>query len=278
MTRRTLAGVAIGGAAPTRLMAVLNVSPESFYRGSVTVDAAAIARRARRFVDEGADFIDVGAMSTAPYLDTHVDEEEERLRMTAAVEAVAASVEVPVSADTSRASVARAALQAGAQIVNDVSGLRDPDMVAAAVGAAGVVLMAAPERVVPPVDGDPIDIVGADLRAALDRARKGGVSPERIVVDPGLGFYTRTAWSSVDFNTAVLRQLGALRTLGYPILVGISRKSFIGKITGRADPADRLAGSLAATAIAVRNGASIVRTHDVAATRDAVLVARSLMD
>jgi dihydropteroate synthase len=259
-------------------MAVLNVSPESFYRGSVTVDAAAIARRARRFVDEGADFIDVGAMSTAPYLDTHVDEEEERLRMTAAVEAVAASVEVPVSADTSRASVARAALQAGAQIVNDVSGLRDPDMVAAAVGAAGVVLMAAPERVVPPVDGDPIDIVGADLRAALDRARKGGVSPERIVVDPGLGFYTRTAWSSVDFNTAVLRQLGALRTLGYPILVGISRKSFIGKITGRADPADRLAGSLAATAIAVRNGASIVRTHDVAATRDAVLVARSLMD
>lgn len=278
MTSRALAGVALGGAAPVRLMAVLNVSPESFYRGSVRLDSAAIRRRARRFVDEGADFIDVGAMSTAPYLDTHVDEEEERRRMTAAVEAVVEAVDVPVSADTSRPDVARAALQAGARILNDVAGLRDPGMVEAAAGAAGVVLMAAPGSAVPPADGDPVDVVGADLRAAIDRARAGGVAPERIVVDPGLGFYTRTTWSSVDFNTSVLRGLAALRSLGHPILVGISRKSFIGKITGRDDPADRLAGSLAATAIAVRNGAAIVRTHDVAATRDAVLVARALTE
>jgi len=278
MATRTLAGVEIGGTAPVRLMAVLNVSPESFYRGSVSLDAAAIRRRARRFVDEGADFIDVGAMSTAPYLETHIDEEDETRRMVAAVEAVVDAVDVPVSADTSRPGVALAALRSGAQILNDVAGLRDPGMVEAAAQAGGVVLMAAPGSASPPPDGDPVDYVSADLRAAIGRARAGGVAAERIVVDPGLGFYTRTSWSSVEFNTAVLRNLGALRALGYPMLVGISRKSFIGKITGRDDPADRLAGSLAATAIAVLNGAAIVRTHDVAATRDAVLVARALVD
>lgn len=272
-----IAGIEVGTASPVRIMAVLNVSPESFYEGSIHAVADSLAAAARAFAEEGADFIDIGAMSTAPYRRTEVSAAEELSRMVRAVEIVAASVDIPISADTSRPEVARAALAAGARIVNDVGGLRVPGMGSAAAAADGVVLMAAPGANDGQVAHSPIERVATDLRAALARAGEAGVPADRIVVDPGIGFYTESKWPAAEFSCAVLRELGQLLNLGFPVLVGVSRKSFIGAASGRSDPAQRLAGSLAATAVAVWNGVSIVRTHDVAATRDAVRVVRAVM-
>jgi dihydropteroate synthase len=272
-----IAGVEVGPAWPVRLMAVVNVSPESFYRDSVRGSFADIQDAARRFVDEGADLIDIGAMSTAPYQRTEVPEADEMERMTRAVEAVARAVEVPISADTTRPAVARAAFSAGARVLNDVGGLRIPQMGEVAAAAEGVVLMAAPGAGDGRAAYAPIDIVAGDLRAALARADRAGVHADRIVVDPGIGFYTSTEWRPAEFNCGVLRDLARLGELGYPVLIGVSRKSFVGTLTGRSRPDERLAGSLAATALAVWNGASIVRTHDVAATRDVIRVVGGVM-
>ena len=191
-----------------------------------------------------------------------------------AVGVVSRAVTVPISADTRRASVAAAALAAGARVINDTSGLRsDPGMASVAAQAEGVVVMASEEG---PSEEDPLSLVSRLLRDSLSRAEQAGIPAERIVVDPGIGFFRRARVSWLEFDLAVLRELSRLRSLGRPILIGISRKSFIGKLTGRDDASDRLAGSLAATAIAIANGATIVRTHDVAETRDAVRVAERL--
>jgi len=270
----SLAGVSVGGDSPVRLLAVVNVSPESFYPGSVRRDAAALRDVAQRFADEGADWIDIGAMSTAPYLETFVDEEEETRRLAWATEVVRAAVTIPLSADTSRAAPARAALAAGAAIINDVRGLgADADLATVAAAAAGVILMASQD------DGPaatPVARVRRCLTAALARADTAGIARDRIVLDPGIGFFPRSGVSSTAFNCAVLRSLEDLADLERPLLVGVSRKSFLGELSGRADPAERLPASLAAAAIAVYHGAAAIRTHDVAATRDAVRVAAAL--
>ena len=273
----SLAGVAVGGGAPVRIMAVLNASPESFYKGSVGVDAEAIAAAARRYADEGADFIDIGAMSTAPYLDTQVAEEVEVDRMVSAVEAVSAAVDLPISADSTRPVVAAAALAAGARIVNDVNGLRVDGMAEIAAQAEGVVLMASPPTEAKGRDeyATPIDEVRNDLEKGLARAQRAGVARKSTIVDPGIGFYRNSRWSPGEFSISVLANLATLEDLDLPILIGLSRKSFLGDLTGR--PVDqRLAASLAATALAVYAGCAVVRTHDIAATRDAVRVAESL--
>lgn len=271
----TLAGLRIGGDAPVRIMAALNVSPESFYGGSVRTDAVALRDAARRAVDEGADLIDVGARSTAPYgAAAAVSGDEEVRRMRWAVDVVANAVAVPISADTSCAAVAAAALAAGARVINDVSGLRgDAAMADLAAQGAGVVLMAAPDG---GPDAPPLALVRRALGDSLARAARAGIAADEIVLDPGIGFFTASATPAGAFNCAVLRQLAGLADLGRPLLVGVSRKRFIGALTGRADPADRLAGSLAAATAAVLRGAAVIRTHDVAATRDAVRVAAAL--
>ena len=269
-----LAGVPIGGDHPVRLMAAINVSPESFFAGSVRVDDGALREAAERAAEEGADLIDIGARSTAPYLDTAVPPDEEVRRMTRAVHVVVAAVRVPVSADTTRAAVAAAALAAGARIVNDVSGLRgDAAMADIAAQGEGVVLMAAPDGA---ANGAPIEHVRDLLVDSLARAQRAGIGRGEILLDPGIGFFLRAGVPATAFNCAVLDQLAMLADLGCPLLVGVSRKAFIGHLTGRVDPAERIAGSLAATAIAVYNGAAIIRTHDVAATRDAVRVAEAI--
>ncbi len=269
-----LAGVSIGGDHPVRLMAAINVSPESFFAGSVRVDDGAVREAAQRAVEEGADILDIGAKSTAPYLDTAVPLDEEVRRMIRAVQVVTAVVRVPVSADTTRATVAAAALAAGARIVNDVSGLRgDPAMADIAAQGEGAVLMASPDGA---PSGPPIGYVRRLLIDSLARAQRAGIGRGEIVLDPGIGFFLDAGTPPTAFNCAVLDQLAALADLGCPLLVGVSRKVFIGRLTGRADPADRVAGSLAATAVAVYNGAAMIRTHDVAATRDAVRVAEAI--
>ncbi len=270
----SLAGVGIGGGEPVRVVAVLNVSPESFHQPSVRTGAAAIRAQARRLADEGADLIDIGAMSTAPYLDTEVAEEEERRRLEEAVAAVVGAVSVPVSADTRRASVAAAALAAGARVINDTSGLRaDPAMADVAAQAAGVILMACEEG---PTDEPPLDLCARLLRASLERAASAGIPRERIVLDPGIGFFRRARVPWDEFDVAVLCGLQGLHALGRPLLIGVSRKTFIGKLTGRRETEARLSGSLAAAAIAVFNGADAVRAHDVAETVDACRVAERL--
>lgn len=270
----TLAGIKVGDDHPVRIVGVINASPESFYPGSVRRGRRALQQRARQLVGEGADFIDIGAMSTAPYVHGAISAAEEERRLVAAISAVRDVVGVPLSADTQRGTVAAAALAAGATIINDVSGLRaDPQMAAVARQAHGVVLMACEHA---PSTAAPLVVISALLRQCLARARRGRIPAGRIVLDPGIGFFRHAALPWYALDCVVLNQLSCLRRLGRPLLVGISRKSFIGKLTGRSAVADRLHGSVAATAIAVYNGAALVRTHDVAATVDAVRVAEAL--
>ena len=285
-----LADVSVGYGLPVGVMGVLNVSPESFHAGSVHAAADDLLTTALAMVKAGAILIDIGARSTAPYLDTDIPEEEECARLARAVEALAPKVPVPISADTSRAVPARAALDAGARIINDVSGLRDPTLAAlAAQRAEGIILMASPE----PCKGSdpdhaprrleshretdaPVAIVSTLLEAALKRARAAGIHDERIVLDPGIGFFRNGTVPWDEWDVRVLAGLGELEKLGRPLCVGVSRKSFIGEIIGRVGTESRLAGSLAATALAVSNGAALIRTHDVAETTHAVRVAERI--
>jgi dihydropteroate synthase len=273
--RADLAGVVVGDDSPVAVMGVINVSPESFHPGSVYCGDDAVLAAALGMADAGAALIDVGARSSAPYLDTAISEADETERLLRAVGALAAKLAVPVSVDTSRPAVARAALEAGARIVNDVSALADPALARiAAETDAGLIVMAAPGpgRVV----DAPLATITRILRTALTIATAAGVPEDRIVLDPGIGFFrdADVAWHAWD--VAVLAGLPTLAALGRPLCVGVSRKSFIGAITGRSDPAARLSGSLAATAAAVRGGAALVRSHDVAETIDAVRVAERL--
>ncbi len=259
-------------------MGVLNVSPESFYRGSV-YGGDTLLDAAQAMVDAGAALLDVGAMSTAPYGRGAIDAATERERLVAAVDMIAAKTAVPVSVDTARADVAEAALDAGATVVNDVSGLAEPALVELlARRAASAIVMASPAAAaVAGIDAaasaDSVAVVKATLVASLARARAATIAPDRIVVDPGIGFFLDDRDARGAWDVAVLANLAAFGELGHPLAVGVSRKSFVGTLTGRTDPRDRLAGSLAATAMAVLGGAALIRTHDVAETHDAVRVA-----
>ena len=276
MTHRALlAGVAVGRGVPVAVMGALNVSPESFHPGSVHTDGADLLATALAMVDAGAALIDIGARSTAPYGTATVTDAQERERLARAVEALAAKVPVPISADTTRPGPARAALDAGARVINDVSGLRDPE-VAALVRerGAGAILMAFPGS--SPTGSPPVAAVKSLLSEALQRARDAGISSDQIVLDPGIGFFRHEAVAWDEWDAVVLAGLGDLEALDRPLCVGVSRKSFLGAIIGRPGTEDRLPASLAAVAVAVWNGASLIRTHDVAETLDAVRVAERI--
>jgi len=255
----------------TLVMGVVNVTPDSFSDGGKYLAADAAIEHGLRLAAEGADLIDVGGESTRPG-SLPIPAEEERARVEPVVRALAARAGVPISVDTSKAEVARAALDAGAEIVNDVSGLQhDPELgrMVARAGAAACLLH---------VRGTPQDMqqraayrdvlgeVHDELIEALERACEAGIDEERIALDPGLGF-AKTA----EHNLLLLRRLRELTQLRRPLLVGASRKSFLGKLSGKPAP-ERLTGSLAAATIAALNGASILRVHDVAATREALSV------
>jgi dihydropteroate synthase len=276
MTHRALlAGVALGRGVPVAVMGTLNVSPESFHPGSVHTDGADLLATALAMVDAGVALVDVGARSTAPYGTAIVTDAQERERLARAVEALAAKVPVPISADTTRPGPARAALDAGARVINDVSGLRDPE-VAALVRerGAGAILMAFPGSA--PTGSPPVAAVKSLLSEALQRASDAEISHDQIVLDPGIGFFRGEVVAWDEWDAAVLAGLGDLEALGRPLCVGVSRKSFLGAIIGRPGTEDRLSASLAAAAVAVWNGASLIRTHDVAETLDAVRVAERI--
>lgn len=277
--RAILGGVSVGDGLPVTVIGVLNVGPESFYVGSVHTDLDDLLGVAERMVEAGAQILDVGALSTAPYRETKISEEEETDRLGRAVERLARKLGVLISADTSRSAPARAALAAGATIINDVSGLTgDPEMgeLVARTGA-GLILMASPvgQRRIPKA-GSPVQIVAGLLGESLEIAGSRGVALERVVIDPGIGFFREADWPWFEWDCQVLARLGELRELGRPICVGVSRKSFIGALLGQADPGDRLFGSLAATSVAAVKGAHLIRTHDVAETIQAVRVAEAI--
>ena len=269
--RATLAGVALGRGLPVAVMGALNVSPESFHAGSIHTEGADLVAAAAAMVDAGAALIDVGARSTAPYGTTALSEADERERLARAVEVLAAKLPVPISADTARPGPALAALDAGAHIVNDISGFRDPE-VASLIRerGAGAIAMAFPGEASSGLR--PAAAVKVLLREALQRARDAGISDECLVLDPGIGFFRNEAIGWDEWDATVLADLGELQELGRPLCVGVSRKSFLGAIIGRPGTNERLAASLAATAVAVLNGASLIRTHDVTETVDAIRV------
>jgi dihydropteroate synthase len=276
--RALLGSVAVGVDAPVAVMGALNVSPESFYAGSVHHRPDDLLAAAASMVEAGATLLDVGARSTAPYRATDVDEAAEADRLGRAVGLLVAKVSVPISADTARPAPAARALEAGAAILNDQSGLADTRLAELARDrGASVILMASPAGSEPMAHArEPVAEVRVRLQTILDRARRARIPDERIVLDPGIGFFRDAAVPWDVWDTTVLAGLHALTGLGRPLCVGVSRKSFLGALTGHHDPSQRLAGSLAATAVAVVNGAAVIRTHDVAQTRDAVRVAERL--
>ena len=256
------------------VMGVLNVTPDSFSDGGRHASPDAAVDHGLRMVEEGAAILDVGGESTRPGA-APVTADEELRRVLPVIEGLVASTRVPVSIDTSKPAVMRAALGAGASMVNDVRALEEPGALeAVAVSGAAVCLMhmrGAPAT----MQSRPeyLDVVG-EVRAYLDGRRQAclaaGIGTERICVDPGIGFGKTAA-----HNLALLARLDQLAPVGVPLLVGVSRKSLIGIITGRG-PDDRLAGSVAFAALAASRGAAIVRAHDVAATVDAVRIAAAL--
>jgi dihydropteroate synthase len=256
------------------VMGIVNANPDSFSDDVRTDTLEGQVARALALVAEGADLVDVGGESGVTYNHT-TPPALEIARVVPLVERLV-SEGVLVSVDTWKADVARAAVEAGAVMLNDVSGLRDPAIAAlAAESGAALVLMhtrAAPkEASFPDYDGDVTDDVEAFLRERLEQARAQGVAEEQLVLDPGPDF-AKTPAQTVE----VLRSLPRLHTLGRPLLLAISRKYFLGAITGR-PPAERLAATLAAAAWAVDAGAAILRVHDVAAVRD-VLAVKAVLD
>lgn len=235
-------------------MAIVNVSPDSFSGDGVSgVDAA--VRRAEEAAEQGADLIDIGGQSTRPGFE-EIGVEEEIRRVAPAIERVVRAVDLPVSVDAYRAPVVAAALDAGAHLVNDIWGFRHDPGVAALVagrGAAAVIMHNQRGRDFHDVVGD----IRAGLEASLLLASEAGVPRERLIIDPGFGF----GWTPRQ-SLEMLRRLGELKDLGLPVLVGTSRKGAIGAVLDR-PPEDRLWGTAATVAVAIANGADIVRVHDV---------------
>jgi dihydropteroate synthase len=255
-------------------MGIVNVTPDSFSDGGVNYDPRAAITSGRSMLAAGADLIDVGGESTRPGAG-EVTPAEELARVLTVVGDLAASGAV-VSIDTRHAEVASACVASGASVINDVSGFSDPAMVALAASCdAGLVVMhmrGDPRTMQDePRYGDVVAEVSGYLSAQAGGLEEAGVARERIVVDPGIGFGKTTA-----HNLELLRRLEEIVAAGYPVLLGASRKRFIGEITGVSEPRDRLAGSIAAALEAVARGAAAVRVHDVAETVAALAVARAI--
>jgi dihydropteroate synthase len=257
-------------------MGVLNITPDSFYDGGCYLDPGAAANRGLDMLAAGADIVDVGGESTRPG-SAPVGAEEEADRVLPVIEELhRRDPSALISIDTSKAAVAAAALEAGACVVNDISGLNfDPQMgETAARFHAGLVLMHIQNRPADmqrkPTYGDVVHEVLDSLEASLSRALAAGVATDKIAVDPGIGF-----GKTPVHNLTLLDQLGRLHRLGRPVLVGLSRKSFIGAVIG-GEPEQRLAGSLGAAVAAALRGAHILRVHDVAASVDALRMADAI--
>ncbi len=258
-----------------QLVGILNVTPDSFSDGGRYLDVDRAVAHAHAMVEEGAGLLDIGAESTRPGA-VPVGEEEETRRLLPVVERLGPTLGVPISIDTTKAAVARRALDAGAVIVNDVSALRFDAAMAGVIAqrGAGVVLMhmrgAPPTMQDRPQYRDVVREVLDFLAERLSHAEQVGIRKEQIVLDPGFGF-----GKLEGHNVALLRGFSKLTSLGCPLMAGVSRKTFVGQLTGRSIH-DRLWGTAAAVALAVERGAALLRVHDVAAMRDVLAVAAAV--
>jgi dihydropteroate synthase len=251
------------------IMGVINVTPDSFFEESRHPGTSDAIATALRFVAEGADIVDVGGESTRPG-HVPIEAEEELSRILPVVKELSRSISVPVSIDTYKAKVAEQALAAGAKIVNDVWGLsRDPAMAATlAAHDSAVVIMHNREKADPSLDI--VEEIESFFARALERAAAAGVRNDRIVLDPGIGF-----GKTLEQNLAILARLEEIVGLGFPVLLGVSRKSFIGKLVPSA-PGERLPATIAANIICALAGVAIIRVHDVAAHVQALKIAEAI--
>ncbi|MFB5619414.1 MAG: dihydropteroate synthase [Candidatus Nitrosomaritimum aestuariumsis] len=278
-----IGNVGIGGTNPVRIMGILNTSSESFYKKSIKTSKQSISNTIKEMELDGADFIDVGGMSTAPYLSTLISEKEEFSRISKAIKIIQNVSNLPISVDTCRAAVANSALELGVDIINDISGLKyDSKMIKVISNYNPSLILCAFDTKL--VTGDPVSSTKTLLRQSLTISKKVNFPSNKIVLDPAIGFFRksgegkfftkiRSDWYKRDLK--VLQNLKSIKEK-YPLLISVSNKSVIGKILQKENPSDRLFGSIAAEVVSVLNGADIIRTHNVSETKDAVLVASKL--
>ena len=281
MTR--IGNVSVGGKNPVRIMGILNISTESFYKKSVKTTKIHIKNTVEQMENEGADFIDVGGMSTTPYLSTTISENVESKRILDAIKIIQNISNLPISVDTCRSNVARNALENGIEIINDISGLKYDGKMQEVISEfiPSLILCAYDSKI---VFGNTVATTKKLLRESLKIAKKSSIPSEKIVLDPAIGFFRKTGqgpfftkiksdWVKRDLT--IIKNLNSIKQ-SYPILISVSNKSFLGDLLGKENPSDRLFGSIAAEAISVLNGADIVRTHNVEATKDAITIASKL--
>ena len=278
-----LANVGVGGKNPVRIMGILNTSPESFYKKSIKTSRQKISDSIKQMEIDGADFIDVGGMSTAPYLSTVVSENVERNRIEKAIKIIQNSSNLPISVDTCRALVAKSALELGAEIINDISGLKYDDKMKEVVSEfnPSLILCAFDKK---QVSGNPVSVTKKLLKQSVNIIEKINFPKNKLVLDPSVGFFRKSGkgpfftkissdWFERDLQ--IIKNLNIIKQ-NFPILISVSNKSLIGKLLRNENPSDRLFGSIATEAICVLNGADIIRTHNVSETKDAVRVASKL--
>lgn len=277
-----LCGTTMDLSARTRIMGILNVTPDSFSDGGAFVSSGMIdygkaVEHALKMAEDGADIIDIGGESTRPG-SARVALAEELDRVLPVIDGIKKHSSVVLSVDTNKAAVARAAAEAGASIINDISGgSLDPEMLDAVrqTGAAFIIMHmkgTPADMQVAPVYKDVVAEVKGVLAERAKMALDAGVSPDKIMLDPGIGF-----GKTVAHNLALINRLDTITALGYPVVLGVSRKAFIGKLTGAEAPSDRVEGTIASSVIGIVRGASILRVHDVKAVRRACLVADAVL-
>jgi len=278
-----IANISVGGQNPVRIMGILNTSPESFYKKSVNTTRTKIKNTVIQMENDGADFIDVGGMSTAPYLSTMISEKIESKRVLDAIKIIQNTTNLPISVDTCRSNVAKIALENDVEIINDISGLKyDKNM-------KNIISKFQPSLILCAYDsktilGNPITSTKKLFKSSLKIAKDCQVPDKKIVLDPAIGFFRKTGKGKfftkiktdwVDRDLSIIKNLNSFK-MKYPILISVSNKSLIGNLLQKENPSDRLFGSITAEAICVLNGANIIRTHNVMATRDAITIATKL--
>ena len=282
-----LGNLTVGGKNEITIMGILNISPESFYKKSVKSTKSQIIKYVNQLEENGTNIIDIGGMSTAPYLRTIVSEKVESERITKTIKIIQNSSNLPISVDTCRASVAKDALDLGIDVINDISGLKFDKVMPDVIEKynPSVILCAYSNKL---VSGNHTSITKKLLNESIKIAQKCNISKNKIVVDPAIGFFRRSSdvknklpytkinsdWVKRDIQ--IINELELLKTT-FPILVSISNKSFLGKLLEKDDPLDRNIGTALGEMISIINGASIIRTHNPKITSDIIKITKSFV-
>ena len=278
-----LGTVSVGNSSPVRIMGILNTSPESFYKKSISIGRKRIVDSVRRMEEDGADFVDVGGMSTAPYLSTMVSEKIETRRIIKAVKIIQQVSNLPISVDTCRAGVAKESLELGVDIINDVTGLKYDPMMSKIIEkyCPSLVLCAFCKKF---ITGNQLLKTKNLLKESLNIAKSASIPSTKIVLDPAIGFFRKkgrgTLFTKINSDWVkrdllILKNLKSIK-MNKPILVSVSNKSFIGKILKKQHLSDRLAGTLVTETVSILNGADIIRTHNVGKTKEVITFTQKL--